>query len=290
MTTRLVYRGSILLPDSDLVLDGLTFSAMISAQATLLDNPLALSLESLRGIPLRFVSMVALSDIYYDTKTVPQIALHVHPHATLSTVYLSRVFCLDAQKALNTGVRVALGDIDETNIVVYASKTAEDTVQLFAARITPPPSILPRPDDPTPRKPPPMLLKGRDTIPSRSPIVKSATTANLAKPANPLKRSRSEFKVPADPQPDLERQNKDRIRDVVTTFLPADILPKSHPDYKETYQMMYRGVMFALRVHMKVRQLKEQEIAKLARVHADMYIGNGPSNPAEGGRSRSGMF
>lgn len=44
---RLLYRGSLTLPDSHLFLDGLTFTS--AEHRSLLENPLALALESMRG-------------------------------------------------------------------------------------------------------------------------------------------------------------------------------------------------------------------------------------------------
>jgi hypothetical protein len=77
---RLLYRGALALPDSRLTLDGIMFSIPIAQAATpgrsftpskagssaaLLDNPLALTLESMRGRPtLRFVGSVKLADVH----------------------------------------------------------------------------------------------------------------------------------------------------------------------------------------------------------------------------------
>lgn len=64
---RLLYRGALSLPDSYLLLDGLTFSAKIDAEHNLLENPLALALESMRGRPtLRFMGVASLKDIHID--------------------------------------------------------------------------------------------------------------------------------------------------------------------------------------------------------------------------------
>lgn len=56
---RLLYRGALSLPDSHLLLDGLTFTGNGSGSGSgksLLENPLALALESMRGRPtLRFM-------------------------------------------------------------------------------------------------------------------------------------------------------------------------------------------------------------------------------------------
>lgn len=65
-TYRLLYRGTLSLPDSHLLLDGLTFVAKLETPSKnnhLLENPLALALESMRGRPsLRFMGVVQLND------------------------------------------------------------------------------------------------------------------------------------------------------------------------------------------------------------------------------------
>lgn len=69
---RLLYRGALSLPDSLLLLDGLTFAARLdspSKQNTfhLLENPLALALESMRGRPtLKMLGVVNMKDVYLD--------------------------------------------------------------------------------------------------------------------------------------------------------------------------------------------------------------------------------
>ena len=69
---RLLYRGALSLPDSHLLLDGLTFTVKLESPSkhvisSLLDNPLALALESMRGRPsLRFLGVIKLADVYMD--------------------------------------------------------------------------------------------------------------------------------------------------------------------------------------------------------------------------------
>jgi hypothetical protein len=59
---RLLYRGGLALPDSLLTLGGLTFVA--AKDGGLLDNPLALALESMRGRPtLRLLELCVLDEI-----------------------------------------------------------------------------------------------------------------------------------------------------------------------------------------------------------------------------------
>lgn len=63
---RLLYRGALSLPDSHILLDGLTFAACLdspSKHTQLIQNPLALALESMRGRPsLRLMGIVKLDD------------------------------------------------------------------------------------------------------------------------------------------------------------------------------------------------------------------------------------
>ncbi|KIM82410.1 hypothetical protein PILCRDRAFT_461480 [Piloderma croceum F 1598] len=183
-THRLLYRGSLSLPDSRLLLDGLTFT-LAKSPSSLLENPLALALESMRGRPtLRFLGTMKLSEGWVDYSG--GVCLDIHPQAILSQVYFENIFCLcailSADGKTDLGVRVALGDSngpETTEILIYGqipptSSQAHDThtptqlqIQLHVARIspTPPPSStslssssttntlrLPRPDDPTPRR------------------------------------------------------------------------------------------------------------------------------------------
>ena len=72
---RLLYRGSLSLPDSYLLLDGLSFVAESRAaiqgspSLSLLSNPLALALESMRGRPsLHLLGTERLEDVWLDTR------------------------------------------------------------------------------------------------------------------------------------------------------------------------------------------------------------------------------
>ncbi|KAF8911630.1 hypothetical protein CPB84DRAFT_1812420 [Gymnopilus junonius] len=182
---RLLYRGALSLPDSLLLLDGLTFTARLGSPSKqssfqLLENPLALALESMRGRPtLRFIGSVNLKDIYVDESG--GVEMDIHPSAILSQIYFENTFCLlpFASASASTskdskaerseiGIRVALG-IATTHIVIYAQLVpwseshSEDrrTIRLCVGRITQRPvspqtqkKRVPRPDDPIPRKPP----------------------------------------------------------------------------------------------------------------------------------------
>ncbi|KIM36726.1 hypothetical protein M413DRAFT_448870 [Hebeloma cylindrosporum] len=188
---RLLYRGALSLPDSLLLLDGLTFAARLdspSKQSTfhLLENPLALALESMRGRPtLRHLGIVNLKDVYLDESG--GVEMDIHPLAMLSQIYFENTFCLlpfsssvastsnsiPPPQRSEIGVRVALGDSngpETTEIVIFAqlvasSDSATKTIRLCVGRITQRPSApqtvprKPRPDDPIPRKPPAFFVR-----------------------------------------------------------------------------------------------------------------------------------
>lgn len=76
-TSRFLYRGALSLPDSLLMLDGLTFTAHLDTSdksaskfkldSNLLQNPLALALQSMRGRPsLKLLGTLKLKDVYLD--------------------------------------------------------------------------------------------------------------------------------------------------------------------------------------------------------------------------------
>jgi len=127
-SSRLLYRGSLSLPDSYILLDGLTFSANLLANKDLLHNPLALALESMRGRPsLRLKGTELLKNICIDpsddvcmyvstsnSRNTPfTFNRDIHPSASLSRVYFENMLCLShlsPDGRTEIGVRVALGD------------------------------------------------------------------------------------------------------------------------------------------------------------------------------------
>ncbi|TRM63978.1 hypothetical protein BD626DRAFT_493394 [Schizophyllum amplum] len=228
---RLLYRGALSLPDSHLLLDGLTFSACLDTPAAghdLLENPLALALESMRGRPsLRFMGTIPLKDIYIDHSG--DILLDIHKDAALSRLYFENTFCQTQWPSSSTsvpqstiGVKIALGDSngpETTYVIVYARQPpGQTTAQLVVGRVVaaPPPTKslrLPRPDDPTPRKPPPVLTaKGTDLkrVASLSTFQTNGTSQGPAKrPRLGLDRE-SSFKIPAVPRASSQINGKGR--------------------------------------------------------------------------------
>ncbi|KAG1779542.1 hypothetical protein EV702DRAFT_1084977 [Suillus placidus] len=170
-SSRLLYRGSLSVPDSYILLDGLTFSTNLLANKDLLHNPLALALESMRGRPsLRLKGTESLKNICIDPSD--DICMDIHPSATLSRVYFENILCLShlsPDGRTEIGVRVALGDTDgpaTTEILIFGkthSLLTTPSLTIHVARITPA-TRAPRPDDPTPRKPPQHLLTRTQSI------------------------------------------------------------------------------------------------------------------------------
>lgn len=67
---RLLFRGSLSVPGSRLLLEGLTFTVSLkSSPAKLLENPLALALESMRGRTLALSGITRLDAVHLDRST-----------------------------------------------------------------------------------------------------------------------------------------------------------------------------------------------------------------------------
>ncbi|KAL1743626.1 hypothetical protein HDZ31DRAFT_40574 [Schizophyllum fasciatum] len=340
---RLLYRGSLSLPDSYMLLDGLTFSACLdkpSAGHDLLENPLALALESMRGRPsLRFMGTITLQDIYMDQSGA--IQLDIHRDAALSRLYFENIFCQLPLSSSSTtipqsqiGVKIALGDTDgpeTTYMVVYARQPpCQAEIQLSVARISPAPPPtnhlrLPRPDDPTPRKPPPVLTaKGTDLKrvasssslqtngngkgPSKRPRLDFARDSSFKVPivprALPSKKGKERaatdapfpdatpdpddvFSAPAKPPPmedsQMEKDNRMMVKKMAVQILttgigygdpetsPTPPIPKTHPEFKDLYNWVYRGAAYALRGEMKDGPLPQKKAERLVKIHVGMY-------------------
>ncbi|KAJ8077410.1 hypothetical protein AAF712_007484 [Marasmius tenuissimus] len=223
---RLLYRGALSLPDSHLLLDGITFSARLDAEHKLLDNPLALALESMRRRPaLRFLGTANLKEVYMDASG--QISMDIHPDAMLSRIYFETMFCLPCTSTEQLGVRVALGDTtgpETTEIVIYIRESPSEAnanqAELAVARILPvPPARLSRPDDPTPRKPPthPMgrsrelrrLPSSNLSSSTRPGIPPSTLAASLGSDVR-VGKAQPEFKVPLLPAKVKPKSSKEK--------------------------------------------------------------------------------
>ncbi|KAK7018546.1 VPS9 domain-containing protein [Favolaschia claudopus] len=328
---RLLYRGALSLSDSYLLLDGLTFAAHLDPSGSgnrLLDSPLALALESMRGRPsLRWMGTTKLADTYLDE--TGGITMDIHPSATLTRIYFENMFCLDPSPSMQIGIKVSLGDSDgpeTTQMLIFARpQHATTDIELVVARIVPAPPApsllrLPRPDDPTPRRPPIRLDRsastssnpfavpkrtlsaaslgstvrvGMDTIPEasssvahfkipavpragkereRAPIadneeedVFGSGRGETVEPKGKRKRGADE----SDAENQMEKANKTIIKQNVLHQLPVS---KSHPEYKDIYNYVYRGVLFALRGEMKRSAVDFKSVERLVKIHVNMYV------------------
>ncbi|KAJ7216612.1 hypothetical protein GGX14DRAFT_605497 [Mycena pura] len=312
---RLLYRGALSLPDSHLLLDGLTFAARIdhpSSGHTLLESPLALALESMRGRPsLRWKGTTRLRDVHLDE--TGGVTMDVHPNATLARIYFENMFCLDPASP-DSGIIVALGDSDgpDTTQMVISARRQGTESQLVVARITPappPPSRLrlPRPDDPTPRCPSVLFSRSSGAPRKRAPsIAHLGSGVRLGSPPAP---GPGGFRIPDMPVPrtakgkeretypdddvfgngvvenkgkrkrvsdeplqaaenEMEKANKTIIKQSTIHLLT---IPKTHPEYKDIYGGVYKGVVFALRGEMKKSAVDLKAVERLVKIHVNMY-------------------
>ncbi|TFK93360.1 hypothetical protein K466DRAFT_658598 [Polyporus arcularius HHB13444] len=378
---RLLYRGSLSLPDSHLLLDGLSFSVKLGdvhGSPALFNNTLALTLESLRGLPLHLIGPAKVKDTWIDP--LGDINVDIHPDAALTRIYFENMFCLTpippGQERTEYGIRVSLtddNDPDTPDLLIYGelrdtapngessvpstSQAPPKTFHLLAARILPgpppPPSFrLPRPDDPTPRRPPlatgskrardasgvPFDLsgvaaqggkrtkltdtkgKGRDEdalrkaaaetmlrMPKPQKAAQSVVSVKaLGKEARVgVKRDKDVFKVPRVPSraglgrstseadvfgslkggpleavvgnAEIERENKNAVKRAVTKRLAEEGIEKTHPEFKNVFQMCYQGAAFALRRRMAVSPLDSAAIEHFVEAHVRMYVCEAPS-------------
>ena len=72
-TARLLYRGSLSIPDSEILLDGLTLTINLPvddarSNSKLLENPTALALESMRGRSLRHIGIEKMENVNYEVE------------------------------------------------------------------------------------------------------------------------------------------------------------------------------------------------------------------------------
>ncbi|KAI0359223.1 hypothetical protein OH77DRAFT_1517774 [Trametes cingulata] len=235
-THRLLYRGSLSLPDSYLLLDGLSFSTKISnnhSSPALLNNPLALTLESMRGLPLHLLGTVKVKETWIDPPG--DILVDIHPDATLTRLYFENIFCLTPVTSASGGrtdygVRVSLtenNDPDTPDLLIYGelrepsppadapvpstSSAPPKTLHLLAARILPgpppPPTFrLPRPDDPTPRRPPPTFNAKRKRDASGLPFNLAASSADGSKRTKTNDKGKGKALLAADGSEEAMRQ------------------------------------------------------------------------------------
>ncbi|KAF9647750.1 hypothetical protein BDM02DRAFT_3187739 [Thelephora ganbajun] len=195
---------------------------------------------------------------------------------------------------------------------------APPELPLVARRIVPVPFIpppvmrLPRPDDPTPRKPPLVIFgkkagqsqrtssskpkglevedssikRGRETTKS---LLKTGSTKSLGRSASfrvpddvfgstPMATSalsakgKGKGKVEGLSSEQFEILNKAEVKKSAVKFLLKYDIAKDDPDFKEVFGFVYRGASFALRTCMGSEIISTNLIDKCADMHARMYV------------------
>ncbi|KAG8770198.1 hypothetical protein FRC20_006745 [Serendipita sp. 405] len=171
---RLLYRGSLALPDSEMILDGIAFVMQIAFKSpmSLISSPIPLGLESMRGRPLRLISTMNIQDV--SIECFGDVSMYIHPEAFLTRSFFERTLCLSQTPLMqdhnhmrtSVAIRIGFGDgqgPDDSDILVFGQLPTSEVpdqpvaLQLLAGRIAPPPTPssptrrVARPDDPLPR-------------------------------------------------------------------------------------------------------------------------------------------
>ncbi|KAH9927838.1 uncharacterized protein B0H18DRAFT_875207 [Fomitopsis serialis] len=257
-THRLLYRGALSLPDSHMVLDGLSFTAPLRASALdasklndanfdLFNHPLALALESMRGRPsLHLVGAVEMRKLWVDEKSSGVVQLDIHPKATLSRLYFENIFCLEPFTSptgrSDYGVRVSLsdsGDSSAEDILVYAQLESTSS-DVFDSPLTPP-STSTSPSQPIRLLvacilpgPPPMPIPSRprpdDPTPRMPSLPTPTTAAKRKRDASPLSRDKKSRSAAGKDKDGPDAEALRRARETMTRLpkaMSAPAVPKA---------------------------------------------------------------
>ncbi|KAG9030700.1 hypothetical protein FRB95_003602 [Tulasnella sp. JGI-2019a] len=90
----------------------------------------------------------------------------------------------------------------------------------------------------------------------------SAGSSSVAVTAEKEKEERSE----------LETINKNAIKRQTTAILASNGVPKEHPEFRDIYNWVQRGVVFALRKSINVKRLERDQVKALVTTHVEMYM------------------
>jgi hypothetical protein len=111
---RLLYRGSLALLDSELMLEGISFVAD-SSLSVLASSPIPLTLESQRNRSLKFIGAINLSNpkLGGTLDQANSVRMYVNPMAQLSVSFFEMLFCTKEpgpEGISEMAVRIGLGD------------------------------------------------------------------------------------------------------------------------------------------------------------------------------------
>ncbi|KAG8877465.1 hypothetical protein FRB98_006677 [Tulasnella sp. 332] len=71
---------------------------------------------------------------------------------------------------------------------------------------------------------------------------------------------------------ELETTNKNAIKRQTTSVLASHGVPKDHPEFRDIYNWVQRGVAFALRKSINVKRLERDQMKALVTKHVEMYM------------------
>lgn len=117
-SNRLLYRGSLALPDSEMMLEGISFITDASISA-LSSSSIPLTLESQRNRSLKFIGAVEVTGpnkLGGALDFGKAVRMYVHPLAKLSVSFFEMLFCTrepNHEGVSEMAVRVGLGDTCE---------------------------------------------------------------------------------------------------------------------------------------------------------------------------------
>jgi len=70
----------------------------------------------------------------------------------------------------------------------------------------------------------------------------------------------------------LHRSNKETVKRLVISMLTSRGIEKDHHEFKELYQNIVRGTIFALRQLMDQRRIEREEARTIVHNHLQMYL------------------
>ncbi|KAG8899801.1 hypothetical protein FRC00_000901 [Tulasnella sp. 408] len=128
-------------------------------------------------------------------------------------------------------------------------------------------------DDDDVFKAPEPVSNNRDLF-SAAPLRRTDSSASLMS----LSMSQETLLVSVD-QSELEQLNKNVIKKSAKDILVKRGYPVDHPEHKEIWNWVQRGVAFAMRKSLKSMRLERNQVQALVTKHVDMYTDSIPHMP-----------
>jgi len=83
----------------------------------------------------------------------------------------------------------------------------------------------------------------------------------------------------------VEEQNKALVKKHILSLLTNAGCSRAHPEFRDCFSTINRGVVFALRRHMRKRRVERDEVVRLVGMHVGMYFI--PESPVKQPRSKA---